>query len=118
MTRTCFVITGEAGQYSGTTWWVVRVAVFREEAESFLAALEADVRDCYESVKGVRMWDRPPPFGKYRWEARWCGADAPKSLLDPHGAYSSHDYPTYAIEEVPLGHWATWRVLGWEAIQP
>jgi hypothetical protein len=97
-----FVVTGESGCYSGTSWWVVRVFDTRAGAEVFIKALDADLEDCRASVRGLTT-------PQYAWpgEIRPWPVEMPRSELDPRGVYSSGEDSTYEIQEVPHGHWTT-----------
>jgi hypothetical protein len=94
-----WVISGESGEYSDTTWWVVSVVETKDDGEAIIKDLEAEVTRI-ASMRPVSYYEN---------------GDAPKrreptllARVDPWGAgrWPSYSYDTkpirYSLTEVDV----------------
>ena len=99
---TVWVVSGEVGEYSDRSWWVVRAFATKADADAFVAQLDA-VIDAAWFPKNERG-ERRARFDRYDDESEVTRAMlAPIKALDPNFASYCDGPTTYYATELPMG---------------
>ena len=99
---TVWVVSGEVGEYSDRSWWVVRAFATKADAYAFLAQINALIDGLYEAPGkyGERV---AKSFHPYDREPEAVAAFAPIRALDPEFADSYTGPVKYHVNELPMG---------------